>query len=97
MAKWRLVASGPRLYDPDSTDCAVGWAWDVASDGEERTVKVELSNSAAKVVAGKGALSSPEADEARRTRGRSAVSAYLDEDDPPARLVVSTHGVKPDV
>lgn len=57
-------------------------------DGVRRRVVVELSETAA-VSTG----IDTEAERAIRTEGRSAVSKFLDEDDPPGRIVIGTNGV----
>jgi hypothetical protein len=95
MPNWRIIA-GPREYEPTGSDCPVGWAWDIGAGVERRTVKVEISAIAMVMVASGERLPSADADMARRTRGRSAVEPYLDEDEPPLRLVISTGGVEPD-
>jgi len=90
MPKWRIVST--RAFDPRPADSRGGWAFDIERHGEKRTVTVELSGTAA---ASAGPLRSDEAEHARRTSGRSAVAGYLDAEDPPECLVISTHGVNP--
>jgi hypothetical protein len=55
-------------------------------------IRVEVARTAA--VVDRASLDES-ARRAIQTRGRSAVDEYLDADDPPERLVVSTAGVRP--
>jgi len=90
MTTWRIT-KGPRTYEPgEGRDCDVGWAYDLERDGETRTMRVERSRTAA--------AAGSRDETARRavsSRGRSAIEPYLDGDDPPTLLIVSTHGVSP--
>lgn len=90
MAKWRKV-SGPRQYsDRSGRDIDVGWAWTLERDGREATVSVDVAG---------GRLTSNELpEESRRaiqSRGWSAIVPYLDDDELPAEIMVSTGGVGP--
>ena len=86
---WHIVA-GPRQYTqtPEASDIDVGWAWDIARDGEQRTVRVEVAG---------GRLNMPslpdDSRQAIETNGRSAITLFLT--DPPERLLVSSDGVFP--
>ncbi len=95
MARW-TIAAGPRVYTPTASDCPVGWAWDLEAGRNTRTVNIEISLAAYTTAANREPLPSKEAEEARRSRGRSAVSAHLDDEDPPMRLVISADGVRSD-
>jgi hypothetical protein len=88
MAKWTIVG-GPRNYEPSGgADAAVGWAWDLERDGEQVTVSVEVSRTAGNV-----SSVAEEATRAIRTRGKSAIDLWLDEETLPERIVVHTEGV----
>jgi hypothetical protein len=88
MAKWTIVG-GPRNYEPSGgADAVVGWAWDLEQDDERVTVRVELSRTAANV-----SSLAEEATRAIRTKGKSAIDLWLDEEMLPDRIVVHTEGV----
>ena len=87
MAEWRIVA-GPREYEPAAADCAQGWAWQVARDGETRTVCVEVSRSAAI-----GRTHAVEMLSVIRDCGCRAVAWAIGEGDPPSRIIVGTTGI----
>jgi hypothetical protein len=92
VAKWTIV-DGPREYQPSGgEDAARGWAWELERGGERSTVRVELSGTAG-VVISTGHTIAEEADHAVRTRGKSAVELWLDEDQLPERIVIHTEGV----
>jgi len=92
VAKWTRVGESFEFKrNPDGTDIDLGWAWRVERDGfDRRYVRVEVT---------RGGLRAPdlpsESRDAIRTRGASAVDPFLDDDEPPERLVVSTAGVRP--
>ncbi len=86
---WAIIA-GPREYSLETGDCALGWAYEIESQGSRRTIRAELSKTAAE------STSLPEqASTAIRTRGQSAVEPFLIRDDPPERVVISLRGVYP--
>jgi len=69
----------------------VGWTWVIKRENSEpRSVHVEVLQGNYNV-----AVMPAEARNAIRSRGATAVDAYLDQDDPPARIVVSASGVQP--
>ena len=87
---WTIVA-GPREYSPDTSDRTLGWAYEIESPGARRTIRAELSETAA------DSTSPPEQSAtAIRTRGQSAIEPFLIRDDPPERVVISVRGVYPD-
>jgi hypothetical protein len=69
-----------------------GWEWRIRRDGnDERTIRVEVE----------GAFSRPtdlsaESRQAIRTRGATAVDAFLHLDSPPTRIVVSSVLLQPE-
>jgi len=93
MPKWARIgaatAFGPT---PGGSEIQVGWLWEIRRDGSEtRQIRVEVSRGPFVVTdlpAG--------ARNAIRSRGATAVDAYLNQDEPPARIVVSTLGVHAD-
>jgi hypothetical protein len=88
MKTWKLIGVAPRPYLPQTTDCVAGWAWEIETDGERKTVLVELSRTAA--------VSESVADEALRAledHGRAAVVATLAQESPPARIIIGTTGI----
>jgi len=69
----------------------VGWSWEIRRDGpEHRRVHVEVSAGPCRVTD-----LPAEARNAIRSRGATAVDSFLDRDDPPVRIVVSTQGIQP--
>ena len=87
MESWQIVA-GPRPYKPRSADCAQGWAWDVARGDERRTIRVEVSRTAAVPRA-----LAAETVSAIRDCGCSMIARALAEGELPARIVIGTTGV----
>jgi hypothetical protein len=86
---WKIVKATPREYrEREGVDIDVGWAWDVGSGEETRTVHVEVAA---------GHLHAPdlpdEAMGAIRSQGRSVLARFLEQDDPPTRIVISSEGV----
>lgn len=76
---------------PDDVGSAVGWSWEIRRDGpEQRRVRVEVSPGPYRVTD-----LPAEARNAIRSRGASAVDAFLETNDPPVRIVVSTQGLEP--
>ena len=69
----------------------VGWSWEIRRDSaEKREIRVEVSPGPYRVTD-----LPAESRNAIRSRGATAVDSFLDEDDPPARLSVSTQGIIP--
>lgn len=91
-AKWHRT-TGPIVFrtTPEGADIEVGWSWVITRKGATpRHVRVEVVGSAFQVP------DLPvEARNAITTRGATAVDAFLHQDDPPKRIVVSTLGVRP--
>jgi hypothetical protein len=76
----------------DGTETAIGWSWEIIRRGtnEHRLIRVEVTRQPVVVT------DLPhEARNAIRSRGATAVDAFLHEDDPPERIVVSVEGVRP--
>jgi len=88
MHPWAIVGNSRRYDERESADIDAGRVWDLARGTERRTVRVEVSA---------GLLERTDLpDECRRAirdRGRSEVSSYLSEDDPPRRIVVTASGL----
>lgn len=84
---WKRT-SGPHAVDQfPRYDMARGWEYTIQRDEEGRTVSVVVSR-------GISADAMPvDATAAYQTRGRSAVDAVLDQDDPPRYLVITDSGV----
>jgi len=85
---WAIVGQPRKYAQRDGADIDVGWAWDLAHTTERRLVRIEV----AKGHLGRSDLPD-ECKRAIRDRGRSAVSAHLDADDPPSRIVVTSAGL----
>jgi hypothetical protein len=74
---------------PGESAVEVGWVWEIRRGHDEpRFVRVEVTRGPFRVTD-----LPAEARNAIRSRGATAVDAYLDEEEPPARIVVSTLGV----
>lgn len=86
---WRIV-EGPREYSTtaEAADIDIGWGWQIERAGERRTVRVEVAG---------GRLGSShlpeESQDAIRTRGESAITPFLIDPDPPARVLVTSGGI----
>jgi hypothetical protein len=93
MRKWIRTGTATALDAPrDPAATLVGWRWEIVRAGETpRQVRVEVQ-----VRAGSRVTDLPEtAKHAIRSRGATAVDAVLDQDDPPALILVSMRGVGP--
>ena len=86
---WTIVA-GPHEYGPETSDGALGWAYEIECSGARRTMRAELSETAAE-----SASLSEQSATAIRTRGQSAIEPFLIRDNPPERIVISARGVYP--
>jgi hypothetical protein len=90
VSRWQRIGS-PVAFRPDADEPggAVGWAWLIRREGDERSVRVE-------VVGGPFRVTDlpAESRNAIRSRGATAVDAYLVDDEPPDLIVVSTLGVR---
>jgi hypothetical protein len=90
--RWNRVgtasAFGTRAEDGGS---GVGWLWEIRRDGpDHRRIRVEVSPGPYRVTD-----LPAEARNAIRSRGATAVDSFLETDDPPDRIVVSTLGLQP--
>lgn len=89
MQPWNLVG-GPNEYTatPDAADIDVGWRWEIARNADRRTVRIEVAGGRL------GLESLPEECRAAiRDRGRSALTRYLGDDEPPRRIVIHSLGI----
>jgi hypothetical protein len=90
--RWEKVG-GPREYNPGETgglvDSTLGWAYDFERGGVKAILRVEVAGT---VDASSSGVSS-ESREAIATRGWSAIRGYLEDDELPIRLIISTAGV----
>ncbi len=74
---------------PKDGSRGVGWTWEIGREGpEQRSVEVEVSPGPYRVTD-----LPAESRNAIRSRGATAVDAFLETDDPPVRIVVSTDGL----
>jgi hypothetical protein len=88
MARWRRVA-GPFERNPKGDYFDFGWTWRIAAEGvgtREITVEVARSLDAVDLPA--------DSREAISTRGASAVDKFLNETEPPPRILVLSAGVQ---
>jgi hypothetical protein len=91
MALWRMVGSPLEFDAGGSNDVAMGWAWTLERDGfESRTVEVVVADTVLWI--GEPSESSRQA---IVTSGASAIETFLDHEDPPPLLMVSSTGVAP--
>jgi len=93
VARWQRVG-GPTQFRarPDGSEIEVGWSWQIRREGDEpRLVRVEVSGSPFRVTD-----LPAESRNAIRSRGATAVDAFLDREEPPTRIVVSTLGIHPE-
>lgn len=84
--------SGPRPYSEGSNgeDIAAGWVYTLARGTAQREIHVELTNTAALT-----AHLPEECQQAIQSDGWTAIIPHLGDDEPPARIVISTTGVSP--
>ena len=76
---------------PGEGNSGVGWSWEIQRDGpEQRQVQVEVSRGPYRLTD-----LPAESRNAIRSRGATAVDAFLETEDPPIRIVVSTDGLQP--
>ena len=87
--RW-VIVGGPREYrrSPDGTHIDVGWQYELARDGERRTIRVELAG-------GRPADSQlpMECRQVVATRGAAAVADALNRAEPPAKILITTAGL----
>jgi hypothetical protein len=90
--RWsRNGTASPFGTRPEDGGGGVGWSWQIRREGsEERRIAVEVSPGPYRVTD-----LPAEARNAIRSRGATAVDAFLETDDPPVRIVVSTQGLQP--
>jgi hypothetical protein len=89
--RWTRTGEAVR-FGPEAGESgvAIGWLWEIRrAPGEARFVRVEVSSEPF-VVTDLPA----EARNAIRSRGATAVDAYLRDEDPPERIFVSTSGIR---
>jgi len=90
VGRWQRIGS-PVAFRSTAADAggAVGWSWLIRREGDERSVRVE-------VVGGPFRVTDlpAESRNAIRSRGATAVDAFLVRDEPPDLIVVSTLGVQ---
>ena len=88
MARWRRVA-GPFERTPKGDYFDFGWTWQIArADLGTRDITVEVARSL------QTADLPADSREAISTRGASAVDRFLDENEPPPRILVLSAGVQ---
>jgi hypothetical protein len=88
VGKWQRTGNAV-AFGPTADGDAVGWTWSIRREGDERSVRVEVVKGAFRVTD-----LPAESRNAIRSRGATAVDAYLVGDDPPTSIVVSTLGVQ---
>jgi hypothetical protein len=90
-ARWsRTGAASAFGTAPEERGSQVGWSWEIKRDGgDHRRILVE-------VIPGRYRVTDfpAEARNAIRSRGATAVDAFLDTEDPPVRIVISTQGLE---
>ena len=88
MARWRRVA-GPFERIPSSDYFDREWTWRIAAeDASTREIKVEVARRLRSVEL------PADSRQALSTRGASAVDKYLNESEPPPRILVMSSGVQ---
>jgi hypothetical protein len=84
---WTIVTTDPEDVSTSNKDTSV-WLWEIERSGDQRYVEVTLTLPS---MAADNPLA--EVREARATKGRIAVERFLDDDDPPRHILVSTNGI----
>jgi hypothetical protein len=84
---WLIVGDEPEDVSDLNKDASV-WLWEIEREGERRYVEVTITLPS---LANIGVPSSVRS--ARESRGRTAVEAYLNEEEPPWQILVSTQGI----
>jgi hypothetical protein len=84
--------SGPSSYNDGSTgkDIATGWTYTLTRGADQRDIHVELTNTAALTK-----HLPEESQQAIQSEGWAAIVPHLADDEPPARIVITTTGVAP--
>jgi hypothetical protein len=89
--RWHRVGTATLLV-PDVPGTNAGWEWQIRRDGnDERTVRVEVVSEFSRPTD-----LSEESRQAIRTRGATAVDAFLHLDNPPTRIVISSVLLQPE-
>jgi hypothetical protein len=90
--RWTRI--GPPLpFGPttDGTETGIGWSWKIRRGiGEERSIRVEVTGRPFRVTDLPAKVQN-----AIRSRGATAVDAYLQDVEPPHSIEVSTEGLHP--
>jgi hypothetical protein len=84
------IEGGATIVPPDGRD-ASGFAWKLRRGDEARRIVVWVSGSA---MASNDDALSPDIAEAKHTEGRSVLESLVSQLNPPAEVLVSTHGVR---
>jgi hypothetical protein len=83
--RWYRVGTAT-VFTPEAPGKNAGWEWRIRREGnEERKVRVEVVRGFTRPTD-----LSAESRQAIRTRGATAVDAFLHLDNPPARIIVSS-------
>ena len=91
MTRWHRVGTAT-MFAPQAPGKNAGWEWRIRRDGnEERTVRVEVVSGFSRPTE-----LSAESRQAIRTRGATAVDAFLHLDPPPTRIVISSVLLQPE-
>jgi hypothetical protein len=88
VSKW-IRTGRSSAFGTSGTETEIGWSWEIKREGDQpRLVRVEVTREPFR------ATDLPEeARNAIRSRGATAVDAFLYLDDPPGRIIVSKDGV----
>ena len=85
---WRIISDDAQS-DPEPEQGGVGWLWPVEDpSGARKGVLVRLSAEALEAE-----TPSEETEAAKATNGRSVVEKFLDDDNPPGRIVLDASGI----
>jgi hypothetical protein len=87
--RWSRTGT-PSAFGIAKRGSQVGWSWEIRADGtDHRRIHVQ-------VIPGPYRVTDlpAESRNAIRSRGATAVDAFLETDDPPVRIVVSTQGLQ---
>ena len=91
VTRWQRVGTAT-LFVPEAPGENGGWEWRIRREGnDERTVRVEVGSGFSRATD-----LSADSRQAIRTRGATAVDAFLHLDDPPARIVISSVLLQPE-
>ena len=87
---WRIVRTSAGR--PKAVSGEMSWYVDIERDDERRRIEVSVAEGLSDR-RGQGRQIPAHVELVFQTKGRSAVGAYLEEDDPPSVLVVGAHGI----